>query len=72
MSRSATVWWNKQKRHWCTEVGGRRQLLAKGRPNKRAAITKLKSLMEEQQLLAEVNGAMAVTSIRESQTVGKK
>ena len=52
-------------RAWCTDVGGRRQLLAKGRPNKRAAITKLKAILEEQQLLAEVNGAMSVARLCE-------
>ncbi len=65
MSRSATVWWNKQKRAWCTDIGGRRQTLAKGRSNKRAAVMKLKALMEEQQLLAEVNGAMSVARLCE-------
>jgi hypothetical protein len=65
MSRSATVWWNKQKRAWCTDIGGRRQMLAKGRSNKRAAVMKLKALMEEQQLLAEVNGAMSVARLCE-------
>lgn len=63
MSRSATVWWNKQKRAWCTEIGGRRQVLAKGRSNRRAAVTKLKALVEEQQLLAEVNGAISVARL---------
>jgi integrase len=65
MSRSATVWWNKQKRAWCTEVGGSRKVLAKGRSNKRTAIAKLKALLNEQQLLAEVNGAISVARLCE-------
>jgi hypothetical protein len=26
MSRSATVWWNKQENAWCTELGGTRSV----------------------------------------------
>lgn len=65
MSRSATVWWNKQKRAWCTDIGGRRQMLAKGRSNRPAAVTKLKALLEEQRLLAEVNGVISVARLCE-------
>jgi integrase len=65
MSRSATVWWNKQKCAWCTDIGGRRQVLAKGRSNRKAAVTKLKSLVQEQELLAEVNGAISVARLCE-------
>jgi hypothetical protein len=65
MSRSATVWWNKQKCAWCTDIGGRRQMLAKGRSNKQTAITKLKALVQEQQMLAEVNGAISVARLCE-------
>ncbi len=59
-ARSATVWWNKQKRVWYTEVGGTRKVLAKGRSNNRAEVAKLNSLLNEQQLLAKVNGAISV------------
>jgi hypothetical protein len=65
MSRSATVWWNKQKSAWCTEVGGTRKVLAKGRSNKQTAVAKLKALLNEQQLLAEVNGAISVARLCE-------
>jgi hypothetical protein len=47
MSRCATVWWNKQKSAWCTEVGGSRKVLAKGRSNKRIAVAKLNALLQD-------------------------
>jgi integrase len=65
MSRCAKVWWNKQKQAWCTELGGSRKVLAKGKGNKRAALDKLNSLLEEQKLLSEVKGAITVARLCE-------
>jgi hypothetical protein len=48
MSRPATVWWNKQRGAWCTDIGGTRHLLAKGTANKKLAKDKLKELLDEQ------------------------
>src|SRR5690242_12101305 len=31
MPREPKVWWNAQKGTWCTELGGKRRTLAKGR-----------------------------------------
>ena len=60
MPRSATVWWNKQKGAWCTDIGGSRRVLDKGKANKKLAQEKLRYLLEEQRLLADVNGAISV------------
>jgi hypothetical protein len=65
MSRAAKVWWNKQKQAWCSEVGGRRQTLARGRKNKAEAQRRLKSLLDKQALLREVHGAMTVARLCE-------
>ena len=37
MPRPATVWWNKQRGVWCTDIGDARHLLAKGKANKKFA-----------------------------------
>src|SRR4029453_10634350 len=58
MPRETKVWWNAQKGTWCTDFGGKRRTLAKGRQNKQAAKDKLKSLLEEQALPARVNGTI--------------
>jgi integrase/recombinase XerC len=63
MSRPATVWWNKQRGAWCTDIGGARHVLAKGKANKKLAKEKLKGLLEEQELLADVNGAITVAAM---------
>jgi integrase len=66
MSRPATVWWNKQKDAWCTDIGGSRRVLAKGKANKTLAQEKLRDLLEEQRLLADVNGAITVAALCEA------
>lgn len=63
MSRPARVWWNQQKGTWCTELGGKRHTLAKGKGNRRLANEKLRTLLEEQRLLADVNGAISVAAL---------
>jgi len=65
MPRESKVWWNAQKGTWCTDLGGKRRTLAKGRQNKQAARDKLKSLREEQALLARVNGTITVACLGE-------
>ena len=63
MRRPAKVWWNKQKQAWHTEFGGKRRLLAKGKRNKSLASDKLRDLLDEQALLADVNGAITVAAL---------
>ena len=63
MPRPARVWWHKQKRAWCTEIGGSRRVLAKGKLNKALAQEKLRDLVAEQALLADVNGAITVAAL---------
>ncbi|MDZ4656145.1 MAG: site-specific integrase [Bythopirellula sp.] len=65
MSRRAQVWWNDQKGTWCTELGGTRQTLAKGKGNRRQAETALRRLLDERQLLSDVNGAISVAGLCE-------
>jgi len=60
MPRGATVWWNKQRGAWCTDIGGTRHVLAKGKANKTLAKDRLNELINEQELLADVNGAITV------------
>lgn len=63
MSRHARVWWNRQKQSWCTELGGKRHTLAKGKSNRRVAERVLRDLLAEQRLLADVNGAISVAGL---------
>lgn len=64
MPRPATVWWNKQRGSWCTDVGGTRHILAKGKANKTLAWEKLKELIDEQALLlVDMNGAITVAAM---------
>jgi integrase len=63
MSRQSRVWWNRQKGTWCTELGGKRRTLAKGKGNRPAAERKLRELLKEQRLLADVNGAISVAGL---------
>jgi hypothetical protein len=63
MPRPATVWWNKQRRAWCTDIGGTRRILAKGKANKKFATERLKELVDEQALLADLNGAITVAAM---------
>jgi site-specific recombinase XerD len=63
MPRPAKVWWNKQKQAWFTELGGARRMLAKGKSNKSLAKEKLQALLDEQALLAQVNGAITVAAL---------
>ncbi len=65
MPREARVWWNSQKGSWCTDIGGKRRTLAKGKDNKKQARERLKALLEEQELLAQVDGAMTVACLCE-------
>ncbi len=37
MSRQPDIWWNKQKCSWCTDLGGHRKVLAKGKGKKKQA-----------------------------------
>lgn len=63
MPRPATVWWNKQRGAWCTDIGGTRHVLAKGKANKKLAKDKLREMLDEQVLLADVNGAITVAAM---------
>jgi integrase len=63
MPRHARVWWNRQKATWCTELGGKRRTLAKGKSNRRLAESILRNLLEEQRLLTDVNGAISVAGL---------
>jgi integrase len=63
MPRPAKVWWNKQKQAWYTELGGVRRMLAKGKANRELAKDRLKELLDEQALLADVNGAITVAAL---------
>jgi hypothetical protein len=54
MPRRPDVWWNKQRGAWCTDIGGHRHVLAKGKVNKKLAKDRLKEIADEQALLAEV------------------
>ena len=65
MARAPKVWWHAQKRVWCSEIGGRRRTLAKGRGAKAAAKMKLKQLVEEQALLASVKGPVTIAALCE-------
>lgn len=65
MARSPQPWWNEQKGVWCSDVGGKRRTLARGRKNKKQAVEKLRALVEEQRLLADVNGAITVAGLCE-------
>ena len=58
MLRPATVWWNKQRGAWCTDIGGARHLLAKGKANKKLAKDRLKELLDEHALLAEFDALL--------------
>ncbi len=60
MARQPKAWWNKRKGTWCSDIGGERHTLAKGKRNKRKAEEKLKALLAEQDLLADVNGSVTV------------
>ncbi len=65
MSRIAKVWWNAQKKAWCSDVGGQRKVLAHGRRSRTAAETKLRALLDQQALLREVHGAITVARLCE-------
>ena len=65
MSRLSKPWWNKQKKAWCTEIGGKRRTLAKGRGNWCQAQAKLKAILQGQELLSEFAGAISVTRLCE-------
>jgi integrase len=65
MPRQAKIWWNKQRQAWCTELGGRRRSLAKGRQNRKLAADQLKALLREQELLDRVNGTITVARLCE-------
>ena len=66
MSRKATIWWNAQKRSWCTDLGGQRRTLAKGRRARKEAISKLDSFVKEQALLDQVHGPISVAGLCEA------
>ncbi len=55
MPRQPKVWWNPQKSTWCSDIGGKRQTLAKGKRNKRKAEEKLDGLLAEQARLDGVS-----------------
>jgi integrase len=63
MSRKARVWWNNQKQAWCTELGGSRRILAKGRGSRKTAEKKLLALVKEQELLASVGGSLSLARL---------
>ncbi|MCA9124253.1 MAG: tyrosine-type recombinase/integrase [Planctomycetaceae bacterium] len=65
MARQPKVWWNAQKGTWCSDIGGKRQTLAKGKGSKQKAEEKLNRLLAEQALLADVNGSVTVARLCE-------
>src|SRR5687768_5234714 len=62
MPRSTTVWWKKQIGAWCTDIGGSRHMLTKGKANKEYAKEKLRTLLDEQALLQAINGAIVAAA----------
>ncbi len=66
MSRQPDIWWNKQKSAWCTDLGGHRKVLAKGKAKKKQAQDKLRALLDEQSLLATVGGTVTVAGLCEA------
>lgn len=64
-AQSVSVWWNKQKKAWCTEIGRKRVTLAKGRGNKQLAQDRLAELLRERELLSKTNGAISVAGLCE-------
>jgi len=66
MSREPDVWWNKQKRAWCSDVGGQRKALAKGKANEKEAQDMLRALQDEQALLVTVGGKVSIAGLCES------
>ena len=65
MSRQPKPWWNEKKAAWCTDLGGKRRVLAKGKRNKQQAETKLRAILAEQALLSSVGGAITVALLCE-------
>ncbi len=65
MARTPKPWWNEKKGTWCSDIGGKRQTLAKGKKNRKVALRTLKQLLDEQVLLADVNGAVTVARLCE-------
>lgn len=65
MARSPKPWWNESKGVWCSDIGGKRHTLARGRKNRKEAVERLRALVDEQNLLAEVNGAITVAGLCE-------
>jgi hypothetical protein len=61
------VWWWDAKGDWCTQLAGRRYLLAKGKGKaaKRAAQEQLSALLAERALLRGVNGQITVARLCE-------
>jgi hypothetical protein len=59
------VWWWDAKGYWCSQIGGRRFLLAKGKSSKGVAQQKLVALLAEQALLRDVNGQITVARLCE-------
>lgn len=65
MARPNRVWWHRQKKAWCTEIGGKRYTLAKGRSQKQQALDALGALLHERELLDAVDGAISVAGLSE-------
>lgn len=65
MPAQPRVWWWSAKGYWATQIDGKRVTLAKGRRNKKAADTKLKSLLAERELLSTVDGPISVAGLCE-------
>jgi hypothetical protein len=63
MSRKARVWWHGQKQAWCTELGGSRRILARGKGSRKEAEKKLLALLKEQELVASVGGAVSIARL---------
>ncbi len=56
MAPELSVWWNAQKGIWCSDIGGKRRLLARGKKSKKQAKEQLKKILREQELLARSTG----------------
>lgn len=65
MARQPKAWWNDRKGTWCTDIGGKRHTLAKGKQNKTKAAAKLKALLAERTLLEGVKGSISVAGLCE-------
>ena len=66
MPRQPKPWWYERKGAWCTDIGGKRHILAKGKRNKKQAAQRWKALLDEKTLLSNFGGAITVATLCEA------